>query len=259
LTELAKSPLLLTLICLVAQAGGIRELPTRRASLFELIVRLLLLEWDLAKGIQRTRAVDDEALRRVVLQRTAYALYDRGRRFFSKEEFVDVLVSCYPLGDFGLMIFTDLVRDCILVPAGQSQFGFLHYSMQEYLAAMEVCSDSDLKRALKSLEEFDSTGKWEEVLVFYAGIRRDIGAFLLSAHRYLPTRYDQLDHQSPLVRLVDRMLIVADFTQADRLEVGGRIASVFALLKVGGRVESWRERARFISDRDRIGASSNLA
>ena len=238
LRELGRSPLLLTLMCILAQARGVSNLPARRATLYGLIVDLLLTEWDLAKGIQRERIVDDVALRLAVLERTAYGLYERGLRYFSRDECVDVIVSSYPLTDgsleLGLILFADLVRDCILVPGGQGQFGFLHYSIQEYLAARELSRDVNLERVLRAMREFSAKGRWEEVLVFYAGIKRDIGPLLTCAE--FPSALGGSDWP----RLMERMLKVADFTRPETLEVHGTLARMFEALEIGGMREHWR-------------------
>jgi hypothetical protein len=249
LSELSKSPLLLTLMCILAQARGASQLPTRRASLYDLVVDLLLTDWDLAKGIQRERIIEDDSLRRVVLERSAYGLYERGQRYFSKEECVDLLISRYPLGpiplDLGLMLFVDLVRDCIIVPAGQGQFGFLHYSVHEYLAALDIANDAGLERAFSALGEFANRGRWEEVLVFYAGIKRDVGPFLKSAHSHLGRSLGEFgSRRADLVRLIHRMLMAADFTRAERLPVKGAIAGIFAELAVGGLVDHWHQQEK---------------
>ena len=47
--EIARNPLLLTLVILVAQSRGVEDLPTRREGLFDAIVRLFLGEWDTQK------------------------------------------------------------------------------------------------------------------------------------------------------------------------------------------------------------------
>jgi NACHT domain-containing protein len=244
LNELARSPLLLTLICLLAQARGAEQLPTRRESVYHLVLELLLTEWDLSKGIQRERVVEDESLRRAVLERTAYGLYALGRRYFSKEEFVDVLIAAYPRGgaplDLGLMFFADVVRDCIIVPAGQGQFGFLHYSVQEYLAALELARDVDLTRVFQILRAFLEQRRWEEVLVFYAGIKRDIAPFLTSIHECEGEFFENTGQPRPdFVRLIRRMLEAADFTKTEALSVRGAVAAAFAEIGVGGLKERW--------------------
>jgi hypothetical protein len=58
LLELASTPLLLTIIVIVAQQWGFNRLPKRKEGLYKLILDLLFGEWDAAKGVRRPQVKD---------------------------------------------------------------------------------------------------------------------------------------------------------------------------------------------------------
>ncbi len=244
LFELATTPLLLTLIVILAQTKGPERIPKRREGLYELILQLLLGDWDVSKGLRKPQTIEDEKMRLMVVKKAAYKLYSMRKRSFTKEEFVEAIIASQVKQPFEVDLavrhFADLLRDCVIVPLTRSSFGFFHLSIQEYLAAAELADDIYPDRVFGAIQEFlGPSGWWEEVIVFYAGIKRNVGDILtgLSNKSGVANRGLNPNFQ----RLLRRMLSAADLTDHKTIVARGSIAAAFAELKVGGEDAHWRD------------------
>ncbi|MEM6457449.1 MAG: metallophosphoesterase, partial [Acidobacteriota bacterium] len=131
---LACNPMMLQILCLLQWDQG--QLPERRAALYEACVRTLLQLWrkDLGLGFDADAA-------QAVLEPLAWHLHVAGAEELPRDEIEPVIagplraqrrtIDLLPAG------FLDAVRDQtgVLVSTGRGNFGFLHLSFQEYLAA----------------------------------------------------------------------------------------------------------------------------
>lgn len=244
LSALVQLPLLLTLVSILSQHLGPENIPKRREELYRLLIKLLLGEWDTIKGVQRPHAVKEPDIRLAILRRVAYSLYAMRKRAFTKDEFIALCLSAIPTRsinrEVALHLFDDLIRDCILIPLSRDEFGFYHFSIQEYLAAEELSQDIDSDRVLRAVEEYFRSGWWEETLVFYAGIKRDVKTLIDALHKYLTPKIVAGSMPSDsLIRLLTRWLDVADFTKPEDLNPRGTVARALSKLNIGGGKIPW--------------------
>jgi hypothetical protein len=256
LLELASTPLLLTIIVIVAQQWGFNRLPKRKEGLYKLILDLLFGEWDAAKGVRRPQEIDDDFLRLRILKKVAFRLYAEGRRSFTREEFVNAVTSSYGSKvrvDEAVRFFGRLIRDCIILPLSKDSYGFFHFSIQEYLAAEDLCDDVNPNRVFESVQNFFSQpGWWEEVLVFYAGLKRDIGGVLEELHKksfpaFAPGHSpisNEVELNPDFLRLITRMIKAADETDFGSLNARGSVAWAFAKLNIRDKADYWRRMAQ---------------
>jgi hypothetical protein len=234
LAGLAQTPLIITLITLLCQHHEPDLLPNRRDELYERISRLLMGDWDVAKGYQRNHSLDDFQKRMALVERTAFVLYEKRKSSFTRHEFCQACLSGVPIAHFPPnvveQLLGEIITDCLLTPASSEEYRFFHFSIHEYLAAKELARDITPVRLQRVLiEYFRSAGSWwEEVLVFYAGIKRDITAMV--ADLLFETLAGPADQTARLtLRLLRRMLAAADLTYFEGITVRG--ASVQGALR----------------------------
>lgn len=234
LAELARMPLLLTLLALLSDAETEVLLPQRREGIYERILGLFMGEWDRAKGIRRVYAIKNKADRLRILERAALDLYARRQRTFSRRDFVSayaahvpssLVVEPYAVADESL---EEYLRDSLIIEQPGGQLGFFHFSIHEYLAAASLAGQVALRPVWNAVAEYFRDGWWEEVLVFYAGIKRDIGPLISELHRHMTP--DTSIGSKRLRRLLSRWLSVADFTDLSTLRPGGSVAHVLVEL-----------------------------
>ncbi|NEQ27275.1 MAG: NACHT domain-containing protein, partial [Microcoleus sp. SIO2G3] len=84
--ELATSPLLLTLLCLVFEDSG--SFPTNHAELYQTGVDVLLKKWDVKRNIERDQVYKRLSLKRKedLLSQIAHTTFEAGNYFFKQRE-----------------------------------------------------------------------------------------------------------------------------------------------------------------------------
>jgi len=225
--ELSRTPLLLVMIALVSQRIGVEGLPRRREALYRQILTLFLSDWDRSKRVHRPHRIDDEDLRLTVLASLACSLYESRRRAFTRERFEGLALTNLPTElatpEAGAELFDEFLMDSLIVPVSGTEYAFFHFSMQEYLAAWSLTKDHGLKRVWSAVEDYFLTGWWEEVLVFYAGSKRDATPLFDDLHMHLTE--ETSDRETRLRRLVERWLEVGDLTRLVSINAKGPVAN----------------------------------
>ncbi|MEM6453468.1 MAG: metallophosphoesterase, partial [Acidobacteriota bacterium] len=176
LRELATNPLMLQILCLLFWDQG--HLPEKRAELYEACVRTLLHLWRDAKKLRpadgQPAIGHTDAL--AVLQPLAWHLHMHDARELPEADVIDVIRD--PLRsrrDLNLRPsdFLAQVRDQTgaLVSLGRGDYGFLHLSFQEYLAACHVQDRFAKDRGvIDALAAHFGTDWWREVVLLSLGL-----------------------------------------------------------------------------------------
>ncbi|MEM9556543.1 MAG: SUMF1/EgtB/PvdO family nonheme iron enzyme [Acidobacteriota bacterium] len=171
LRKLAKNPLMLQILCLVHRDR--KRLPERRVQLYSECVEVLLELWRRAKGLELPFDAQ-EALR--LLQPIAYALHVAEEREAPLADLLPHLEAALrelqrDPDDGAPMLEAIRDQSGVLVSLGQGQYGFLHLSFQEYLAALYV-QDRHAKdpQVLRDLAERFGDGWWREVILLSLGL-----------------------------------------------------------------------------------------
>lgn len=196
---LVGSPLLLTLLCVIAYRGG--QMPKHRTAFYDQCLRVLLGPWSRGKradlaGLAAEPPLDVESTL-AVLRSLAWDLHSRGAwDDLSVPEVIARVRRCLAprgLQVPGLQVFEWLRREAgVLADYGEDRYGFLHLGLQEYLAACHVAH-----QGTALLDELcGHAGKewWQEVFLLLAGLPGH-GIFAPLIERLLRSRaiLDQAD------------------------------------------------------------------
>jgi HEAT repeat protein len=220
--KLAANPLLLTLLALIYRQGT--RLPHRRVDLYRLGVEALAETWNLARSLSGRpinlylgeRQLDAHLVGRILAPvafwmhvaqpgglATRQALEARIAGWF-REKDVGVYHHTSEVGsyrDTPLALahdFLELIREQsgLLVERGLDQFGFMHLTFQEYLAARHVAAQRD-PFALVQPHLHDP--RWREVILLTAGL---LGSFsegwatdFVRAIRQANSPYEEILHR----------------------------------------------------------------
>jgi hypothetical protein len=241
LEEMSKTPLLLTLLVIVARFRGVESIPKRKENVYRKIVNLMLYEWDERKNIERQYAIPDQDLRLRILRKVAFAFHKNGQRSFTLTEFIEKTTNAGP--NIALHIadrfFHELLRDCLISPTGGEKYTFFHFSIQEYLAGLELAEDYGPAQLHRALEEYFRGGTWwEEVLVFWGGIKRDVSTLVTEMNDHIATSNKE-EAKRKVHRLIERWLEIADLTHWAEVNPRGVVALVLAELSVASLSERW--------------------
>lgn len=178
--ELAVTPILLNLTCLVFQAKA--DFPTKRADLYKQGLDLLLIRWDEARGIKRDGVYRNLSLpqKLQLLSKLGLITFERGDYFFA-ENTIQQLIADYlrTLSDEEVDLDTLELDSAALLQSIEAQHGLLverarriysfsHLTFQEYFTARAIVTDPD--RLVPNLGEHLTEKRWREVFLLTAQI-----------------------------------------------------------------------------------------
>lgn len=121
--ELADTPLLLHLICLIFQERG--DLPSKRVELYREAIDLLLEKWNQFNERLHIDVVEFKKF----LRRIAATTFETGKPSFEEEEISHLI------GNSTQILHTTEVLSGLIIKKGWRQYAFSHPTFQEYLTA----------------------------------------------------------------------------------------------------------------------------
>ena len=174
--ELAKNPLLLTLLCLAFEELG--YFPPNRAGLYKEGLDALLTKWDSKRGIKRDQVYQKLWLERKkdLLSKIAWDTFSPGEYFFKQEKverYIGQYIRNLPganTDEKALRLDSDAVLRSIesqhglLVARAKEIYSFSHLTFQEYFTTREIIQvrqSQDL--ALQELVQHIFNPRWQEV------------------------------------------------------------------------------------------------
>ena len=184
--ELARNPLLLTLLCMVYDNS--QDFPRNRAALYEDALNIFLREWAAEKRIRREESISqylDIADEKWMLSEIAAKNFAENRLFFSKEDLIDQIQK---FGDGNAntpqtfnaskILETILVDQGLFVEQVSGSHSFSHLTFQEYLTANYVVRNTESMR--RSVSEHLHDERWREVFLLTAGRMHEADDLLLA-------------------------------------------------------------------------------
>ncbi|MEG4811682.1 NACHT domain-containing NTPase [Microcoleus sp. F8-D3] len=188
--ELAVTPILLNLTCLVFQAKA--DFPSKRAKLYEEGMEILLRKWDETRGIQRDEVYRDLNLcrKKHLLAFVAAITFERGDYFFEKNQIQQVIadyLANLPDGttdpvqlemDSEVVLKAIEAQHGLLVERAREIYSFSHLTFQEYFTAREIVTNSE-QQVLKKLVSHLTEKRWREVFFLAVGMLRKADELLL--------------------------------------------------------------------------------
>jgi predicted NACHT family NTPase len=176
--ELARTPLLLTLFCIVFADLG--ELPAKRADLYREALNALLKRWDESKGVKRDSPYFNLSLRRkhALFAHVAYYTFIQAEVTFSQDraealigEYVRTLPGAPDLMDLDVdkMLHDLEAQHGVLVETGHRTYAFAHLTFQEYYTAQYVV-DNVGEGTIPHLMNHVTKDRWREVFILTASL-----------------------------------------------------------------------------------------
>jgi hypothetical protein len=175
--ELAQTPLLLTLICILFLKRG--EFPTKRSTLYAEAVWTLLAEWDASKDIVRQQPYKglDTKCKEIMLGEIAHGNFTRNNLFFQRGEITQQIEQILQemLTDEKRIDGRDVLRAVeeqhgLLVNRYEDIYSFSHLTIQEFLTAKHII---DNQLDISKIVRYHLCDKrWHEVFLLLAGLRK---------------------------------------------------------------------------------------
>lgn len=186
--ELAQTPLLLTLLCLVFD--DTQTFPEKRAELYKQALDVLLSKWAAEKRIQHDPIYKDLTLtlETIMLGEIAYSGFEADRLFFSQREVVEQIRAFLASNlnaprhlDGEVILQAIQIQQGVLVERARDVFSFSHLTLQEYLTAQYIADNErvDNKLVEQLVRNHLTDQRWREVFQLVAGLIRGGGDPLL--------------------------------------------------------------------------------
>jgi len=184
--ELARTPLLLTFLCLVYEEG--QALPRVRATLYKDALEILLRRWAASKRVHHDSIYADlhHDLELDMLARIAHDFFVKDQVFFTRDELLDGIrrfmageLNAPKTLDAGGILDAIAIQQGLLVERASGVWSFSHLTLQEYLTARHLWNTQTWPAAVvENLFEF----RWKEVFVSLAGMGKTDELLLCIAH-----------------------------------------------------------------------------
>lgn len=174
--ELARTPLLLTFLCLTY--GYCQELPSVRAMLYRRALDILLREWAAERRVHQERVYADLSvdLELDMLAEMAADLFRHDRFFFRRDDatgyirkFMNKQLKAPKSLDADLILHAIEVQQGLIVQRASDVYSFSHLTIQEYLTARELFDRGPTARKSVIVRELFNQ-RWSVVFELLAGL-----------------------------------------------------------------------------------------
>ena len=183
--ELARNPLLLTLLCMVYDNS--QHFPRNRANLYEKALSIFLEEWAAEKRVSRYSTVNqylDIADEKWMLSEIAAKNFAANRLFFNESELIGQ-IKAFSEGNDNIPQKFDAskILEAIVVDQGlfvervRGVYSFSHLTFQEYLTAHYIVGDIRSIQGLVVDHLHDE--RWREIFLLTAGLMREADNLLV--------------------------------------------------------------------------------
>ena len=214
LRDLARTPLLLTLLCLAFNET--LSFPQRRVEIYQEALDALLKKWDSSRRIKR-----DDIYRKLslghkenMLARIAAETFEKNEYFIAQRRLQD-LISAYvrnvpphettESADAETILKSIEAQHGVFVERAHGIYSFSHLTIQEYLAAKYIVANAASRTLSKLIAHHSSDERWREVFLLTTSLLSDARDFVATFH----------DHIDGLVAGNER--VIAPLLAADKL------------------------------------------
>ena len=195
--ELARTPLMLTFLCLAYRKN--QSIPPNRSQLYEKALNIFLEDWPTEKRLRSPVILKrlNAELEKVMLSEIAYDSFKENKLLFSKQEltnriagFVSETLDAPKSLDAGVILDAIVSYQGILAEPSHNIYSFSHLTFQEYIAARYIYQRShDLE---KLIESHICEAHWREFFLLVSGLPDNSDYFILKLEEQT-AKYKSID------------------------------------------------------------------
>jgi ABC-type cobalamin/Fe3+-siderophores transport system ATPase subunit len=192
LRDLARTPLLLTLLCIAFNET--LTFPRRRVELYEEALEALLKKWDSSRRVKR-----DEVYRKLslghkdnMLARIAAETFERNEYFIPQlklERLITDYVKNVPPHDTNEATDGEAILKAIeaqhgiLVERARRVYSFSHLTFQQYFTAKHIVANATEDILTNLVKAYCADGRWREVFLLMTSLLPDASQFMMTFRR----------------------------------------------------------------------------
>jgi predicted NACHT family NTPase len=203
LRELAVSPILLILLCLVFEESG--SFPLNRSELYKEGLDLLLKKWDVTRNIERSNIYQSLSLKRKedMLSQIAWDTFEKGNYFFKQKEierYITEYIRHLPdakMEEEALQLDSETVLKSIeaqhglFVERARGIYSFSHLTFQEYFTARKIVTSANSDTLVQKIATYVNDKRWREILLLTVGMLHNADLLLESIKKYIDSILSQ--------------------------------------------------------------------
>jgi predicted NACHT family NTPase len=190
--DLASSPILLTLLCLVFGESG--SFPSNRSELYKEGLDVLLKKWDAKRNISRDIVYQKLSLKRKedLLSQIALDTFIEGKYFFKQKEaerYITQYIRNLPdanTEEEALQLDSEAVLKSIeaqhglFVERARGIYSFSHLTFHEYFTARKIVTSANSNISTQKFATYLTDKRWREVLLLTGGMLENADLFVLA-------------------------------------------------------------------------------
>ena len=214
--ELARNPLLLTLLCMVYDNS--QNFPQNRADLYEKALSIFIEEWAAEKRIRREESISqylDIAAEKRMLSEIAAKNFEVDRLFFGEGEILAQIrefgkgnANTPPTFNASKILETILVDQGLFVERVRGSYSFSHLTFQEYLTANYIVRNTRSIRGL--IKKHLHNEQWREVFLLTSGLMHEADDLLVAMEAEAAKSINTDDKIKLLLRWAERITDTTD-------------------------------------------------
>jgi predicted NACHT family NTPase len=213
LRDLARTPLLLTLLCLAFNET--LTFPQRRVEIYQEALDALLKKWDSSRRIKR-----DEVYRKLslghkenMLARIAAETFEKNQYFIPQAELerhiTDFIKNVPPhdaddATDGEVILKTIAVQHGIFVERAREIYSFSHLTFQEYFTAKYIVDNAAKGTLTKLVKAHGTDLRWREVFLLTTSLLPDASQFMMIFRRGVDELLEGDEKLSALLAWADK-------------------------------------------------------
>lgn len=246
LLDLARTPLLLALLCLAFDET--MSFPQRRAEIYEEAIVALLKKWDASRNIKRDTIYQGLSLGRKyqMFARIARDGFEKGEYFFPQQDLarqIEDYMHNLPNTEHDDFDGVDILKSIelqhgIFIEAAQTIYCFSHSTLQEFFTARCIVDNATDRSIEQLVVNHLADSRWREVFLLVASLLDNADSFFVLFKQAI----DQIINRDQ--RLIDVLRWAGRKASVDYAAVGNlQFATAVAL-----DIDLDRERARFSAE-----------
>lgn len=215
LSELASSPLLLTMLCLLFDDRN--DFPSNRGEIYADATDVLLRRWDNTRNIQRATLYKELSTKRKqeMLAHIAYHTFVNNQYFAKRDVFEqhigtftrNLLSKLDEAADLQQILIAIDAQHGLLTERAHGVYSFTHLTLQEYFTAHYIVQQNNTRFFKDTIQQYTQETRWKEVFLLTTNLLPNADEWIKAMQLHCQQYAQQQPKLSSLLHIIDQALL----------------------------------------------------